>query len=51
MQNFGLTDSRFKYVHSSVTDIRQTFLRHGFIGPEQRRREAACPTTQTPPKH
>lgn len=40
MQNFGLTDSKFKYVPSSKTDIRETFRRLGFVGPEQRRREA-----------
>lgn len=40
MQNFGLTDSRFKYVKWEHTDIRETFRRLGFVGPEQRRREA-----------
>ena len=51
MQNFGLTDSRFKYVKWEHTDIRETFRRLGFVGPEQRKREATWPTTTTQPKH
>lgn len=33
----SLLDRNFKYVPSTQTNVRETFRRHGWIGPEERR--------------
>lgn len=42
-----ITDRQFVYTPAARTDVRATFRRHGWVGPEERRSNVAQPAPRS----